>query len=95
MSITIDIPEEKLREAEEALDIHDPTQLFLSLLEEKLAARAMEREAAPPASMTQEEAFRYLATIGGSMPGIEMPRRRRVEDYLLLICSSFCFVCLF
>ena len=40
MSITIDISDEKLREAEEALNIHDPAQLFLSLLEEKLAQRA-------------------------------------------------------
>ncbi len=82
MSITIDISDEKLREAEQALDIHDPTQLFLSLLEEKLAARAAERDTAPPESMTDEDARRYLATIGGSMPEIEMPRRRRVEDYL-------------
>lgn len=41
MSVTIDISDEKLREAEEALDIHDPTQLFLSLLDEKLAQCAV------------------------------------------------------
>lgn len=50
MSITIDISDEKLREAEEALDIHDPTQLFLSLLDEKLARHAADREAQPPTS---------------------------------------------
>lgn len=92
MSITIDISPEKLREAEELLEINDPTQLFLSLLDEELARRAATRalqpgrdaalagQAAPP-SMTQEEAFRYLASVGGSMPGLELPRRRRVEDY--------------
>ena len=79
MSITIDISDEKLREAEEALNIHDPAQLFLSLLEEKLARRAAERESQSPASMTQEEAYRYLASIGGSMPDLEMPPRRRSE----------------
>ena len=46
MSVTIDISDEKLREAEEALNIHDPAQLFLSLLEEKLAQRAAVTDAA-------------------------------------------------
>ena len=92
MSITIDISDEKLREAEELLNIHDPTELFRSLLDDKLAQHALRRalDAAgvpaldadlPPASLTQEEAFRYLSTIGGSMPEMEPPRRRRVEDY--------------
>ena len=79
MSITIDISDEKLSEAKAALNIQDPTQLFLSLLEEKLARHAAARESQPPAAMAQEEAYRYLATIGGSMPDLEIPPRRRSE----------------
>ncbi len=79
MSITIDIPDDKLSEAKAALNIQDTTQLFLSLLEEKLAHHAAARGSQPPASMTQDEAYRYLASIGGSMPDLEMPTRRRSE----------------
>ena len=88
MSITIDISDEKLRAAEEALDIHDPTQLFLSLLDEKLASSAAQKRLAAAiaahgdAVHTPEGAAQFLIAIGGTMPEAEMPRRRRVEDYL-------------
>jgi len=62
MSITIDISEEKLREAEEALNIHDPAQLFLSLLDEKLARHAAQRR---------------LSALGGTMPDLKLPPRQR------------------
>ena len=52
MSITIDISDEKLREAEEALNIHDPAQLFLSLLDEKLARHAAAHGVASPTAAT-------------------------------------------
>ena len=48
MSVTIDIPAEKLRQAENALNIHDPTQLFLTLLEEKLARHEESQNLAAP-----------------------------------------------
>ncbi len=62
MSITIDISDEKLREAEEALNIHDPAKLFLSLLDEKLARHAAQRR---------------LSALGGTMPDLELPPRQR------------------
>ena len=40
MSITIDISEAKLREVENVLNLHDPTQIVLALIEEKLGQQA-------------------------------------------------------
>ena len=59
MSITIDISDEKLREAEAALNIHDPAKLFLSLLEEKLARHAA--GASKSKGWTDEDFERTLA----------------------------------
>ncbi len=85
MSITIDISDEKLREAEEVLNIHDPAKLFLSLLDEKLAQSAARRrldaavEQYGDSVNTPEGAAQFLIAIGGTMPGLEMPPRRRSE----------------
>jgi hypothetical protein len=62
MSITIDISDEVLREAEAALNIHDPARLFLSLLEEKLARHAAQRR---------------LSALSGTMPDLDLPPRQR------------------
>lgn len=62
MSIMIDISDEKLREAEATLNIHDPAQLFLSLLDEKLARHAAQRR---------------LSALGGTMPDLDLPLRQR------------------
>ena len=76
MSITIEVDEEILRKAEVAANIYDPSALFQRLLEKEITLSA-------PASETRaQETARYFAALGGSMPDLEMPRRRRVEDYL-------------
>ena len=78
MSITIEVDEETLLKAEAAANIHDPSKLVRLLLE-----REIERQSLPPDIAQQQrlEAALRLANLGGSMPNLEMPRRRRVEDY--------------
>ena len=60
MSITIDISDEKLCEAKAALNIQDPAQLFLSLLDEKLARHAA-AGASESKGWTDEDFERTLA----------------------------------
>jgi hypothetical protein len=87
MSISVEVDEEILRKAEDASHIHDHSELVRRALEtftlrreaqKRLAATSSE---AAPVPATREEAYRFLAAIGGSMPELELPRRRRVEDY--------------
>lgn len=64
------------------MDIRDPSQFFLSPLNEKLAQSAVRRrldaavEQYGDSVNTPEGAARYLAAIGGTMPGLEIPPRR-------------------
>jgi hypothetical protein len=62
MSITIEVDEHVLREAEKATDIHDPVELVRRLLEEKIARRAAQRR---------------LDALAGSMPDLDLPPRQR------------------
>lgn len=66
MSVTIEISDEKLQEAAEALNIRDPSRLFLSLLEEKLASHSK-----PPHPIGS-----------GVAPGYEFPAPSKEEDDL-------------
>ena len=62
MSITINIDEATWRAAEQATDIHDPTELVRLLIERELRLRSVQRR---------------LATAGGTMPDLDIPPRRR------------------
>ncbi len=62
MSITLNIDEGLLLKAEELTNIHDHSELIRNLLEEKIARR---------------EAQRRLADLGGTMPDLEVPTRKR------------------
>ena len=62
MSITIEIDEAMWRAAEQATNIHDPTELVRQLLEREIHLRAAQRR---------------LAAAGGSMPDLVIPSRTR------------------
>ena len=62
MSVTIEIDEKVLREAERVTNIHDPAELVRSLLEEKIARRAAQSR---------------LDALGGTMTDLELPARQR------------------
>lgn len=92
MIATVAIDDAIFAEAAAVLHTTDPAQVIHKALEAVARPRAAQLQPPglgdtktdpdlPPPSMTREEAYRYLATIGGSMPELEMPRRRRVEDY--------------
>lgn len=62
MTVTIQIDERILREAEQATDIHDPAELVRRLLEEAIARRAAQRR---------------LDALAGTLPDLELPPRQR------------------
>jgi hypothetical protein len=62
MSITIEIDPALLKTAEELTDIHDPTALMKHLLEKEIRART---------------SADFFASLGGSMPDLEIPPRMR------------------
>ena len=64
MSITIEIDEAIWHAAEGATDVHDPAELVHRLLEREIA---------------RSSARRRLADLGGSMPDLEVPPRRRPD----------------
>ena len=79
MSITIEVDEKILRKASKAANISDPAELVRELLLRE------GRKHPPPAKMSSKKAHelaKSIAALGGTMPNLEMPRRRRVEDYL-------------
>ncbi len=62
MSITIDIDEALLKRAQELTGQSDPTALVRQLMEKEIR---------------QREAGLRLAALGGSMPDLELPPRKR------------------
>ncbi len=61
MNITIEIDEKLWKAAEELTDNHDPSDLVRQLLEREVARAARLR----------------LAALGGTMPDLELPPRKR------------------
>lgn len=62
MSITIEIDQTLWKTAEELTDIHDPTELVRHLLEKEVRGRT---------------SAAYFASLGGTMPDLELPPRKR------------------
>jgi hypothetical protein len=62
MSVTINIDEAMWRAAEQATDIHDPTELVRLLIERELRLRSAQHR---------------LAAAGGTMPDLNVPPRQR------------------
>jgi len=67
MSITIEVDEGILREAEDASHIHDHADLI---------QRALKTFA------LRQKAQRHLASLGGTMPDLELPPRQRQDTTL-------------
>jgi hypothetical protein len=79
MSITLEVDEEILRKAEAAANIHDPTVLIRRLLEREIERKSSQVDAE---KKNRLEAAKRLADLGGTMPNLAMPRRRRSENYI-------------
>ena len=62
MSVTVTVDEALLRQAEEATNIHDPSELIRRVLQEKVSRRAAQTK---------------LAAMGGTMPDLSVPPRQR------------------
>ena len=62
MGITVTVEESLLRQAEEATNIHDPSELIRRVLQEKVSRRAAQTK---------------LAALGATMPELNVPPRQR------------------
>ncbi len=78
MSITIEIDDASLVKAKAAAKINDASALVRQLLLKEIERQAMEPKRD---NQRAREDAQYFAALGGSMPDLEIPRRRRVEDY--------------
>lgn len=79
MSVTVELDEKTLLKAECNANIHDPVLLLKNLVQ-----RESERDNSHTSTAEKRaaEAAKRLADLGGSMKSLEIPRRRRSEDYI-------------